>query len=423
LFEAALNRNDISFKTGRYIVTFRKKAVDEGITLLESKGFSVANAPIHKNKLTIADVGDKDALVFPGIRSALISSPILQELGVSEAEISAEGSKSGEGPIEVIEPEYFKTATNNEYLRGFISAATTIAKDLGIEIGATPGRQMIKEVTSETGDQIFVDNATWGLAKCKVPSCQKGGSGIKVAILDTGLDIDHPDFAGRSITTETFVGQPVQDLHGHGTHTTGSACALTESSDMAKRYGIAYECQIVIGKVLNNSGRGVDGDVLNGIQWAISEGCQVINMSLSAPTPVSTAYTTAGSEAISNGCLIIAAAGNSNGPTESPANSPNIMSVAALSQTLTPASFSCHDKIDIAAPGVDIYSSLPRPMLHGIKNGTSMAAPHVAGCAALWAQSDSTLRGINLWKKLQSSALSLDYPLSKVGYGLVQAPC
>jgi subtilisin len=120
--------------------------------------------------------------------------------------------------------------------------------------------------------------------------------------------------------------------------------------------------------------------------------------------------------------MFIAAAGNAGAYTGAPANSPTIMSVAALDQTLSPASFSDFGKIDIAAPGVNIFSSLPRPRLHGIMSGTSMAAPHVSGCAALWAQSSPTLRGMNLWRKLQASALKLPFPASKVGSGLVQAP-
>jgi subtilisin family serine protease len=98
------------------------------------------------------------------------------------------------------------------------------------------------------------------------------------------------------------------------------------------------------------------------------------------------------------------------------------MSVASLDPTLTPSDFSNFGKIEIAAPGRDVFSSMPRPRLYGIMSGTSMAAPHVSGCAALWAQSDETLRGVKLCKALQSSALNLNLPAYAVGSGLVQAP-
>jgi subtilisin family serine protease len=240
---------------------------------------------------------------------------------------------------------------------------------------------------------------------------------------DTGLDLGHPDFVSRSITTETFVDQPVQDLNNHGTHTAGTACGTKEPSDNTEpRYGIVYDCQIFIGKVLDNSGSGATASVFAEINWAIANGCQVISMSLGSQAPVQAAYTAAGSAALDKGCLIIAAAGNAADYTGAPANSPTIMSVASLDNTLIPSYFSDYGKIEIAAPGRDILSSVPRPKLYGIMSGTSMATPHVAGCAAFWAQSDSTLRGMNLWKILQSSALSLNLDPSTVGSGLVQAP-
>jgi subtilisin family serine protease len=264
--------------------------------------------------------------------------------------------------------------------------------------------------------------ATWGLARCKVLPSTLSGTGIKVAVLDTGMDLGHPDFAGRSITTQTFVGQPVQDLHSHGTHCIGTACGPKAPSGTTPRYGIAYGAQIFAGKVLTNSGSGTTGGILAGINWAIANGCQVISMSLGSQSPVQAAYTAAGSAALAKGCLIIAAAGNATANTGAPANSPTIMSVASLDQNLSPSAFSNFGKIEIAAPGRDIFSSVPLPARYGTKSGTSMAAPHVAGCAALWAQTSPTLRGMNLWRRLQSSALRLPFPASKVGSGLVQAP-
>jgi subtilisin family serine protease len=98
------------------------------------------------------------------------------------------------------------------------------------------------------------------------------------------------------------------------------------------------------------------------------------------------------------------------------------MSVANLNTNMQPWPTSNFGKIEISAPGVNVYSSVPRPVRYGYKTGTSMAGPHVAGCAALWAETSPSLRGINLWNKLQQTAKPLGLPSARVGAGLVQAP-
>jgi subtilisin family serine protease len=317
--------------------------------------------------------------------------------------------------VQLVEPEYFVFALSSEYLRGFLSAATVIAKDLG---SLNAEEHVDQEETSAVA-------ATWGLVACRVPPSKRSGAGIRVAVLDTGLDLGHPDFAGRSVTSQTFVGQPVQDLHGHGTHCVGTSCGpfKPHGSRPVARYGIAHRAGIFVGKVLSNSGNGVGGSVLAGMNWAIANNCEVISMSLGSMSPPQAAYTNAGNAALKKGLLIVAAAGNDNGgPTRAPANSPSIMSVASLDQNLAPSSFSNVGKVDIAAPGRDVNSSWPRPQLYRTISGTSMATPHVAGCAALWAESDRSLRGQTLWNRLRATSKKLPYGANRVGAGLVQAP-
>src|SRR4029453_11142540 len=156
--------------------------------------------------------------------------------------------------------------------------------------------------------------------------------------------------------------------------------------------------------------------------WAIANKCHVISMSLGSQAPVQAAYTNAGQAALNNGLLIVAAAGNMAAQTGAPANPAMVFSVASLDQNLTPSTFSNFGKIQIAAPGRDVFSSVPMPQRYGIKSGTSMATPHVAGCAALWAQTSSLLRGQALWNRLLASAKPLPFPAARVGRGLVQAP-
>jgi subtilisin len=408
LLQAAMERGGETLETGRYLVTYHEGAADEGLKLLKTQGFSVADARDFKDQaVSLDEVGGAEAVMFPEIGVALVGGAALEQHGLrTQTELPMEG------PVETIEPEYFVFAGSREYLRGFVSAAETIAKDLGTERGGLEEDEIKPEALG----------AAWGLVRCKVPPCSRSGQTIKVAILDTGMDLRHPDFAGRSITSRTFVGQPVQDLHGHGTHVTGTACGPMAPVGSTPRYGIAFGSRIFVGKVLTNTGSGTTATVLAGMNWAIANQCEVINMSLGAQSPVQAAYTIAGAVALARGLLIIAAAGNRTTSTGAPANSPTIMSVASLDPALRPSSFSNFGKIEISAPGGDIFSSLPMPRRYGVLSGTSMAAPHVAGCAALWAQTSSALRGMALWRRLQSSAVRLPFPAARVGSGLVQAP-
>jgi len=418
LMLAALERGGDVTKTGRYLITFKEGAADAGIkSLMSKRGLRVASArDFESQAVDLAAADDAQAVVFPEIGVALVSGEAAAEHGVTAAEFVAEDT-----PTQSVDPEYFMFAlqTNpGDYLRGVLRTAEMIYEDLGHWTAAvTPG-----EVSAA------VAGVTWGLAACKVPPSHFDGHRIKVAVLDTGFDIGHPEFAGRSFVTNTFVGQPVQDLHGHGTHTTGTACGPQSPPGAIPRYGIGYRTQIFVGKVLSNSGSGTQAQVLAGMNWAIANKCAVISMSLGAQIPVQPSYTSAGQAALNAGCLIIAAAGNASNrpgniqPAGAPANSPTIMSVGALDSALRVAVFSNGGKIDIAAPGVSVFSSWPRPMLHNTISGTSMATPHVAGCAALWAQTSPHLRGTTLRAKLTSTAKHLPLPPTDVGAGLVQAP-
>jgi hypothetical protein len=411
LYLAAMERGGDTLETGRFIVTYKEAAVAEGLQSLQTQGLRIADARDFQDQaVTLESAGDADALVFPEIGVAVIGGEAFAERGLSIQEELAADS-----PIEAIEPEYFVFTQQNPaaYLRGFSSAVETIMRDLA------EGRDGVEE-EEDVDTQAL--GATWGLVRCKVPPSVRSGTGIKVAVLDTGMDLGHPDFAGRAFTTRSFVGQPVQDLNSHGTHCIGTACGPKAPPGTTPRYGIAFRAAIFAGKVLTNAGSGSSATVLAGMNWAIANRCAVISMSLGSQSPVQAAYTAAGNAALSKGCLIVAAAGNFATNTGAPANSPSIMSVASLDSTLKPSSFSNFGKIEIAAPGRDVFSSVPRPTRYGIKSGTSMATPHVAGCAALWAETAASLRGTALWRKLQSTARRLPFPPSRVGAGLVQAP-
>jgi len=411
LLLAAQARGDDSMQTGRYLVTFKEGALEQGLQDLQARGLRSADARDFSDQAVAMDaLGDADALVLPEVGVALISGS-----AAASRSLGVHSVLDDDGAIEAIEPETFVFAegNNDDYLRGFLRAAQTIAHDLGMAGGTGPDDEALDPL---------VLGATWGLTACRVPPSTRSGAGIRLAVLDTGMDLGHPDFAGRVVVSQSFVGQPVQDLHSHGTHCIGTAAGPRAPAGATPRYGVAYGAQIYVGKVLANSGSSVGGSVLAGMNWAIANRCAVISMSLGGRSGVQAAYTAAGNAALNNGCLIIAAAGNDAGPTNAPANSPSILAVASLDNTLAPSAFSCFGKIEIAGPGRDVYSSVPRPTRYGYKTGTSMATPHVAGVAALWAQTSPNLRGRALWNRLLAAARPLPHPPARVGRGLVQAP-
>lgn len=323
----------------------------------------------------------------------------------------------------------YLTEAGRDYVRGYRDGVNNWAAKLlgGGQDGHGGGIE-----ASET----FADTAllTWGLQATRVNQSGANGAGIRVAVLDTGMVVNplHPDFAGRQMLSASFVGEPVQDLHGHGTHCIGTALGRQQLAGGTRRYGVAGQSVILAGKVLNNAGRGADGGILAGINWALQNGARVISMSLGSPVaagaPPSAAYENAGRSALNAGSLIIAAAGNENGaPVGRPANSPSIMAVAAVDQSLRRASFSNRGingnggEVNIAGPGVGVFSSFRMPARYASINGTSMATPHVAGIAALWSQRTGA-RGMALWQRLVTSARPLGQPARDVGAGLVQAP-
>ena len=416
LLLASLDRGGDTLETGRYLVTFNEGQESAGLKQLRSCGVYGADSRDFANQdVEMETLADGGSLYFAEVNAALISGSAFREIDMA----GLLSNEADSGAIASIEPEYFVFASNAEYLRGFARAAQVIAEDLGK--GGEPPLPTPPETPEPPSQEVL--GATWGLVATRGNVSNFSGSGIKVAILDTGFDLGHPDFVGRPIVSATFVGQPVQDLNGHGTHCTGTACGIKAPAGSKPRYGIAHQSNIHIGKVLTNSGSGTTATVLAGMNWAIAQGCQVISMSLGGQIPVQTAYTNAGNIALSRGLLIVAAAGNNNGaPTGAPANSPSIMAVASLDLNQRPSSFSNKGKIEIAGPGRDVFSSWPRPQRYNTISGTSMATPHVAGCAALWAQSNPSLRGKKLWDKLQATARRLPSPATVVGAGLVQAP-
>lgn len=428
------------------VVRFSPGASGVGIKQLETGGFKVATSSDFRSAPAVPnDFGGADVQYFERLGIAIVRSQgdkvsALMDTARSggairnarpELRYKPLGSRISPTDINVdapraVEREAAVMPIDVAYLEGYREGVNNLIDRL-VGSGRFHG-----EVRSQAG---FQDGTmTWGLQAIRVPNTMLTGKGIRVAVLDTGFDDVHPDFAGRKITKKLFASQSVeQDIHGHGTHCIGTSCG-SRSPANAPRYGVAPEAEIFAGKVLGDDGFGTDRSIIAGIDWALANRCEVISMSLGAATTVGTVpnddYEQIGEVCLDAGTLIIAAAGNDSSrpghiaPVSSPANAKSIMAVAAVDQDLRVASFSCGARnpgqdVDIAGPGVDVLSSVPGGG-YAKYRGTSMATPHVAGVAALLAQSDQTLRGRALWERLIQNCRALPMPPRDVGRGLVQ---
>jgi subtilisin family serine protease len=322
----------------------------------------------------------------------------------------------------------------------------------------------IKDVTATPA----AATATWGVKAVKADTSPFNGAGIIAAVLDTGIDASHPAFAGVTLVQKDFTGEGDGDQHGHGTHCAGTIFGREVSNT---RIGVAPGVtKALIGKVLGSNG-GASDEIVNAIQWAVDNGAHVISMSLGMDFPGFVKFlveneglsievaTTVALEGYRQNVtlferlsllvtaigpfgqptLIVAAAGNESGrdatpPFEiacaPPAVSEGLVSVAALGQvgsTLDVAPFSNTNAI-VAAPGVGVTSARKGGGLVSM-SGTSMATPHVAGVAVLWAQkilAQGPLRATEWMARLIASGtrdgLKAGIDPSDIGSGLVQAP-
>jgi thermitase len=225
----------------------------------------------------------------------------------------------------------------------------------------------------------------WAITRTMVPQAWEVTSGeasVVIAVLDTGIDGKHEDLVGKVIAEVNFSDSPtVDDIYGHGTHVAGIiAAAANNGTGIA---GVAYDCRLMNVKVADDYGIFYGSVAAKGVRWAVEHGAQVINMSLFSTEP-SRDLEEAINYAWSKGVVVIVASGNCIGTKVAyPAYYSNCLAVAATDINDCLASWSSWgDWVDLAAPGVDIYSTLPGGQ-YGSKSGTSMAAAHVSGLAGL----------------------------------------
>ncbi|MEI5521170.1 S8 family serine peptidase [Streptomyces brasiliscabiei] len=325
-------------------------------------------------------------------------------------------------------------------LPGIDGAALSAKKSTAFwaDVAPAPGTEPTAEAARQLGEgigKIWLDRKFKASLDVSVPQIgapevwRSGydGKGVEVAVLDTGVDTGHPDLAGRLAETRSFVpDETVRDGHGHGTHVASTIAGSGAASD-GKRKGVAPGAELLVGKVLDDTGSGQGSWIIAGMEWAARSGAKVVSMSLgnTASGPSDVLSETVDELSASTGTLFVIAAGNS-GPGEQTVGTPGIadsaLTVGAVDRSDKLASFSSRGprlgdsavKPEITAPGVAVTAaraagttmpnSTPVDDNYTTASGTSMATPHVAGAAALVAQAHPDWTGPQIKQALASTA-------------------
>jgi subtilisin family serine protease len=263
--------------------------------------------------------------------------------------------------------------------------------------------------------------ALWGLRAIKAEAAwdvTAGSGDVLVATIDTGVDMTHEDLIGNLDTKDALNlverNSPVDDDFGHGTHVAGIIAAVGNNNTGV--IGVAFRTHVLPIRVLGVDGTGSSYDTVAAIEYAVSHGAKVINMSLGSPDH-SSIEAEAVKAAIAAGVVLVAASGNEatdGNYQEYPASYTGVVGVAAVGPDLKRATFSNYNShVTVAAPGVDILSTIPmrmsqdRSKAYGYLSGTSMATPMVSGVAALIISQHPTWTSAQVTRQLQVTARHL----------------
>lgn len=235
----------------------------------------------------------------------------------------------------------------------------------------------------------------------------QGISEVVIAIVDTGIDLDHPDLAAKLVPGYDVKNNDPNpdDDHGHGTHCAGLAAAITNNG--VGIAGVAWNCRLMPVKALDSRGAGSSSNIAAGINYAVSHGANVISLSLGTKT-YSATMDAAVQNAVANNVVVVAAAGNDNSQqVQYPGALTPAIAVAAVTDQDTRASFSNYGSwVDVAAPGVNIYSTWRNGYRYD--SGTSMATPMVAGLAGLlWSQMGFKATNLDVRARIEENTIPI----------------
>jgi len=317
----------------------------------------------------------------------------------------------------------------------------TVTGDQGQTIAAlrdNPAVQAVEEDQlvrlSLTPNDSYWD-LQWGPGIVRAPAAwniNTGSPDVIVAVLDTGIDLDHSDLVGQLWVNSGEIpgngldddgndyvddvhgwnvlgdgNNVIDDDHGHGTHVSGIIAARGDNGQGIA--GMAWGSRVMVVKVLDELGNGLYSDLAEGLTYAADNGAQIANLSLGGTVP-SQLLQDAVDYAHAHGTLVVAANGNTNSAIQYPAASENTLAVAASTPYDERASYSCYGpEADLTAPGSSVYSTC-RGDDYCYKSGTSMATPHVAGLAALIYAQEPTLTPDQVAQLLKETAQDMDEP-------------
>ncbi|MDE5415795.1 S8 family peptidase [Alkalihalobacterium chitinilyticum] len=270
----------------------------------------------------------------------------------------------------------------------------------------------------------------WGLANVNAQGAWElarvSPASARIAILDTGVNRNHPDLRGKVTHHANFSGSPtVEDIHGHGTHIAGIAAGTTNNGiGMA---GMSYNSADIMNiKVLGDTGSGTHSNVAQGIIYAANLGADVINLSLGAPDSNET-LRSAVNYANNQGVLLVGAAGNnSSNNAQYPAAFNQVLAVTATNQNNELSSFSNYGSwVEVAAPGQDILSTFPGEsgdlMGYKVLSGTSQAAAIISGLAGLMKATNPTLSNRDIRSIIQRASIQSVSGEGTIRYGRIDA--
>ena len=267
------------------------------------------------------------------------------------------------------------------------------------------------------------------------------GQGVKIAILDSGVDTDHAELAGKVLAYRNFTDDGPEDAIGHGTHVAGIAMGrgaqgIDDGGRANRVLGIAPDAELIVAKVCGNDGWCAEGAIMEAMEWAVAQGADVMNLSLGGGAflehcdgdPLAAKL----NWAVDQGVTVVAASGNGGELGEGvavPACGSKVIAVGAVDASDAVQPWSSYGRpIDLVAPGLSILSSLSCQSVqtcpeagYGKASGTSMAAPHVAGAVALLLQLDSTITPVQAYSILTETAKDIGSAGfdTKAGFGRV----